>query len=91
MNNKGSDQTAPMRRLVGAFVVRKSPKTGFMVTCWKRGVLLALLCVMFYGVFVTFPCGVFGQVRCLIVLIPDFCLLSNHFSLATRPIIHKVI
>ena len=26
--------------------------------------------------FVTFPCGVFGQVLYLIVLIPDLCLLT---------------
>ena len=29
-----------------------------VVTCWERTDLLALLCVMFYYVFVTFPCGV---------------------------------
>ena len=38
--------------------------------------LLALSYVMFYCVFVTFPCGVLGQVWCLIVSIPDLCLLS---------------
>ena len=37
--------------------------------------LLALLCVMFRCVFVTFPCGVLGQVWYLIVSIPDLCLL----------------
>ena len=47
-----------------------------MVTCWERADLLALLCVMFSCVFVTFPCGVLGQVRYLIVLISDLCLLS---------------
>ena len=31
---------------------------------------------MFYCVFGTFPGGVLGQVWCLIVLIPDLCLLS---------------
>ena len=31
-NNKGADQTARMRRLVCAFVVRKPPKTGFLAT-----------------------------------------------------------
>ena len=46
-----------------------------VVTCWERANLLALLCVMFSCVFVTFPCGVLGQVWYLIVLIPDFCLL----------------
>ena len=29
-NNKGADQTARMRRLVCAFVVRNPPKTGFL-------------------------------------------------------------
>ena len=32
MNNKGADQTARMRRLVCAFVVRKPPKTGFLAS-----------------------------------------------------------
>ena len=36
--------------------------------------LLALLYVMFLCVFVTFPYGVSGQVRYLIVSIPDICL-----------------
>ena len=30
MNSKGADQSAQMRRLIGAFVVRKPPKTGFL-------------------------------------------------------------
>ena len=30
---------------------------------------------MFYCVFVTFPCGVLGQVLCLIVSISDLCIL----------------
>ena len=47
-----------------------------VVTCWERSGLLALLYVMFYCVFVTFPCGVLRQVWFLIVLIPDLCLLS---------------
>ena len=38
--------------------------------------LLALLYVMFYCVFITFQCGVLGQVWCLIVSFPDLCLLS---------------
>ena len=28
------------------------------VICWERANILALLCVMFFCVFVTFPCGV---------------------------------
>ena len=35
-----------------------------------------LLFVMFNCVFVTFPCGILGQVRYLIVSIPDLCHLS---------------
>ena len=46
-----------------------------VVTCWERADLLDLLYVMFSCVFVTFPCGVLGQVWSLIVLIPDLCLL----------------
>ena len=47
-----------------------------VVTCWKRTGVLALLYVMFSCVFVTFPCGILGQVLYLIVSIPDLCLLS---------------
>ena len=47
-----------------------------MVTCWERAGLLALLYVMFYCVFVTFSCGVLGQVWYLIVSISDLCLLT---------------
>ena len=46
-----------------------------VVTCWERAGLLALLCVMFSCVFVTFPYGVQGQVWYLVVKIPDRCLL----------------
>ena len=42
------------------------------VTCCERAGLLALLCVMF---FVTFQCGVVGQLWYLIASIPDPCLL----------------
>ena len=51
-----------------------------VVTCWERANLLALLYVMFSCVFVTFPCGVLGQVWYLIVSIPDLCLLP-HFGI----------
>ena len=47
-----------------------------VVTCWERVKLLALLCVRFYCGFATFPCGVLGQVWCLIVSISDLCLLT---------------
>ena len=40
---------------------------GIMVSCWGRADLLALLHVMLYFVFVTFPCVVLGQVEYVIV------------------------
>ena len=45
------------------------------VTCWERADLLALVCDV-NCVFVTFPCGILGQVWYLIVSIPDLCRLS---------------
>ena len=47
-----------------------------VVTCWKIADLMALLYVSFCCVFVTFRCGVLGQVWFLISLIPDLCRLS---------------
>ena len=47
-----------------------------VVTCLEAADLLALLCVMFYSDYVSFPCGVLGQVWCLNVSISDLCLLS---------------
>ena len=52
-----------------------------VVAYWEMADLLALLYVMFYCVYVTFHCGVLGQVWCLIVSIPDPCLLSYLGSL----------
>ena len=51
---------------------------GFVVNCWKRASLLALLCVVFSCVFVTFLCHVLGQLCYwyFIVSISDFCLLT---------------
>ena len=62
--------------------------------CWERGQhihpftydLLALLCVMFSCVFVTFPYCVLGQVWYLIVSIPYLCLLL-YFVLVREPAI----
>ena len=44
--------------------------------CWDRDDFLALLYVMFSCAYVTFQCGVLGQVCYLIVSIPDLCFLS---------------
>ena len=46
-----------------------------MVTCWERADLLAFVSDV-YCIFVTFPCGILGQVWFLIVLFPDLCHLS---------------
>ena len=45
-----------------------------VITCWEKADLLALLCVVFSYVFVSFPYGVPGQVLYLIVSISDLCL-----------------
>ena len=49
----------------------------FVVTCWERADLLALVC----GVCCEchFPMGILGQVWYLIVSIPDLCTLT-YFS-----------
>ena len=44
----------------------------FVVTCWKRADLLALVC----GVYYHFPVGIMGQVWYLILSIPDLCTLT---------------
>ena len=52
---------------------------GFLPCChllgkgWPLG---SLVCDVFWGVFLTFPCGILGQVWYLIVMIPDLCLLT---------------
>ena len=46
-----------------------------VIACWETIDLLALLCVMFSCVFVTFPYFFSGQVWYLIVSITDLCLL----------------
>ena len=42
-----------------------------VVTCWERADILALVCDV-NCVFVTFPCGILGQVWYVIVSFPDF-------------------
>ena len=51
----------------------------FIAALWSpagEGLTYWLLFVMFNCVFVTFPCGILGQVWYLIVSIPDLCRLS---------------
>ena len=50
-----------------------------VVTCWEKADLFALLCLMFYCVFVTSPCGVLDKVWYLIVSISDLCILSYFY------------
>ena len=38
-----------------------SVRCSLVVTCWERADLLAILCVMLYCGFVTFPCGCPGS------------------------------
>ena len=57
----------------------------------ERAAHLALLCVMFPCVFVTFPYGVSGQVWYLIVSVPDLCLLYfNKRPITPRKIIQPL-
>ena len=49
-----------------------------MLICLERTVLLALVCDVKRD-FVTFPCGILGQVWYMIVLILDLCRLSYYY------------
>ena len=62
-----------MFRVYHAFL---SVHRSLMVTYWERANLLSILYVMIACVFVTFQCGVLGQVWNLIVSIPENCLLT---------------
>ena len=52
----------------------------FVVTCWERADLLALVCGVFCE-YVTFPVGILGQVWYiyLIVSIPYLCTLTYFY------------
>ena len=47
----------------------------FLAALWLLLGWYGLLCVVFSCVLVAFPCGVLGLVWCLVVSIPDLCLL----------------
>ena len=53
-----------------------------VVTCWERADLLALVGDV-YCIFVTFPCGILGQVWYLIVSFPDLCLERYYVGRST--------
>ena len=61
----------------------RSVYCSLVVTCWEKADLLALLCLMFSFAYVTFPCGVLGQVWNFIVSIPDLCLLFYFVEIKT--------
>ena len=48
----------------------------FVVTCWERADLLALVCGVQPVSNCDFPIGILGQVWYLIVSIPDLCTLT---------------
>ena len=57
----------------------------FIDALWSpagKGLTSWLLFVMLNCIFVTFPCGILGQVWYLIVSIPDLCRLSYIFEKA---------
>ena len=56
-----------------------------VVTCWERADLLALVGDV-YCIFVTFPCGILGQVWYLIVSFLDLCRLSYIYNDTTQRI-----
>ena len=51
-----------------------------LVTCCERADLLVLICDFLNCVYVTFPCGILGQVLYLFVSNPDLCRLSYFHS-----------
>ena len=58
----------------------------FITAMWSPAgkVLTSLLLIMMFNcVFVTFPCGILGQVWYLIVSIPDLCPIS-YFGIQIR-------
>ena len=56
----------------------------FSASLWSpsgKGLNSWLLLLVFNCTFVTFTCGILGQVWYLIVLIPDLCPLSSYVNL----------
>ena len=51
-----------------------------MVTCWERADLPALVADV-YCIFVTFTCGILGQVWYMIVSFPDLCRFSFFYCM----------
>ena len=54
----------------------------FVVTCWERADLWALVCGVYLWVY-HFTIGILGQVWYLIVSIPDLCILTYFYRLVS--------
>ena len=65
-NFSGAGPIVPALYVYLCYIVVSVP-CSLVFTRWERADLLALLCVMFSCVFVSFPCGIPGQVSNLIV------------------------
>ena len=66
----------------------------FIAALWSpagKGLTSWLLFVMSNCDFVTFPCGILGQVWYLIVLIPDLCLFLNLRATGPVHLTHTVL
>ena len=66
----------PLCVLCLVFLMCASVHCCFVVTCWERADLLALVGDV-YCIFVAFPCCILGQVWYVIVSFLDLCLLFN--------------
>ena len=66
--------------LVFAMSLSASVYMCFLVTCWERADLLALVCGVLLLV-CHFSIGILGQVWYLIVSIPDLCTLTYFYNL----------
>ena len=65
----------------------------FIAALWSsagKGLASWLSFVMFNYVFVTFPCGILGQVWYLVVSIPDHCHLSYFYNCRSVPYRYKI-
>ena len=58
----------------------------FVVTCWERADLLALVCGVLLWVY-HFPIGILGQVWYLIVSNPDLCTLTTFVTRQPQKIV----
>ena len=70
------------------FVMLSGPCIAALSSLAGKGLTSLLSFVMFNCAFVTFPCGILGQVRYLIVSIPGLCPL---YYFCSKLVVMKVI